>query len=56
MLVFPSCLGQGPQDSLRDDSLGGLTGPSIQLYSWLFVTAKGYKAKSAKDKGMWGTV
>ena len=55
MLVFPSCLGQGPQGSQFDDSLG-LTGPSIQSYPWLFVTAKGYKAKSAKDKVMWGKV
>lgn len=41
------------------DSLKGITGLSIQLYSWIrFIMAKGYKAKgkSAKRKGEWGEV
>lgn len=54
--VFAKLTRWGPQDHSQCDGSLGLTGPSVLLYTQLFVTAEGYKAKSAKEKGTQGKV
>ena len=41
-----------PKTALRfDDSIGGLTGLSIELYLWLqFIAMKGYRIKQQREK------
>lgn len=58
-LAFSIVLGVPKTTPKFSDSLGGLTGHSIYIwsYSWLwFITVTGFKAKSAKGKDAWGEV
>ena len=51
------CCAGVPKTTSRFNDLWGRTEVSIWSHSWLwFIIVKGYRAKSAKGKGIWGEV